>query len=75
MTQAYLAESVGASRKWVSEAESGKPTTEIGRILRALSVLGVTLDVQQGAEKSSEGGKPEEIPEVGELLSAYERKA
>ena len=75
LTQADLAAAVGASRKWVSEAEAGKPTAEIGRVLRALAVLGVTLSVQQGAGEPPRGGEHEEIPDVGDVLSAYGRQA
>jgi transcriptional regulator with XRE-family HTH domain len=75
MTQEGLAAAVGASRKWVSEAEAGKPTAEIGRIFRALAVLGVTIGLLQEAGKASSGGEHEEIPEVGEVLSAYRGKA
>lgn len=43
-SQAVLAERVGSSRQWVVDLERGNSGAEIGRVLRALSVLGVSLD-------------------------------
>lgn len=43
MTQVELAAHVGFSRKWVSEAENGKPTVELGRVVAALAHLGLVL--------------------------------
>ena len=47
--QQDLATKVGVSRRWVIEAEKGRPGTEIGLILRALSVLGITLRADEEA--------------------------
>ena len=49
ITQAELAERVGASREWIRLLESGKPRLELGLTLRALSALGITLDARHGA--------------------------
>ena len=46
ITQAELAERVGASREWVRLLESGKPRLELGLTLRALTALGIALDAQ-----------------------------
>lgn len=43
LTQAALGQAIGASQKWVSEVEMGKETAQIGKVLRALSHLGVRL--------------------------------
>ena len=48
LTQAQLAEHVGASREWVRQLESGKPGLELGLTLRALGALGIVLDVEAG---------------------------
>jgi HTH-type transcriptional regulator / antitoxin HipB len=45
--QQDLAAKVGVSRRWVIEAEKGKPGTEIGLIFRALTVLGITLRAEE----------------------------
>ena len=47
LTQSELARALGTSQNWVSEIESGKPTAQIGKVLRALSHLGVKLQVAQ----------------------------
>ncbi len=47
--QQDLAAKVGVSRRWVIEAEKGKPGTEIGLIFRALAVLGMTLRADEVA--------------------------
>src|SRR5712664_1487518 len=43
LTQAELAQAIGATQTWVSEVEQGKETAQIGKVLRALSHLGVRL--------------------------------
>jgi y4mF family transcriptional regulator len=47
LTQAQLGKAIGASQKWVSQAEQGKETIQLGKVMRALSYLGVRL--QTGA--------------------------
>ncbi len=60
MHQADLAEKAGTSRKWIVEAEQGKPRAEIGLVLRTLRALGVSLDLaadraQKAAPASGSG--------------------
>jgi y4mF family transcriptional regulator len=45
LTQAELARALGATQTWVSEVEQGKETAQIGKVLRALSYLGVRLRI------------------------------
>jgi HTH-type transcriptional regulator/antitoxin HipB len=45
MTQADLAARVGVSRPWLSQIESGKPTANIGLVIRLLDALGLQLEV------------------------------
>jgi transcriptional regulator with XRE-family HTH domain len=49
MDQAMLAEKAGTSRKWLIDAERGKPGASIGMLLRTLRVLDVAIDIS--AEK------------------------
>jgi HTH-type transcriptional regulator/antitoxin HipB len=42
-SQQALADAIGASRLWVNQVERGKPRAELGRVLRALDLLGVDL--------------------------------
>jgi y4mF family transcriptional regulator len=43
LTQTELGKAIGASQKWISEVEQGKETAQLGKVLRALSHLGVRL--------------------------------
>ncbi|MGB0678373.1 MAG: helix-turn-helix transcriptional regulator [Polyangiales bacterium] len=43
ITQAALAARIGVSRQWLSAVERGKARAEVGLVLRALRLLGVTL--------------------------------
>lgn len=45
LSQAELAARAGVSRKWIYQFEAGKPTAELGLILRVLDALGLVLDV------------------------------
>lgn len=45
-SQAKLALMLDTSQRWVSEIENGKSRAEVGRVLRCLRELGVTLDGQ-----------------------------
>jgi len=47
LTQADLAKRLGASRDWVVRLEQGHPRLEAQRVLDALVVLGLTLDVAE----------------------------
>ena len=44
-TQAEFASEMGVSRKWLSEAENGKDTAEIGLVLAVFRKLGLDLVV------------------------------
>lgn len=44
MTQAGLAAEAKVSRRWLSDLEAGKPTAEVGLVLRTLHALGIGLD-------------------------------
>jgi transcriptional regulator with XRE-family HTH domain len=47
MTQADLAARLSVGRDWVVRLEQGQPRLEAQRVLDALTVLGLSLDVQQ----------------------------
>ncbi len=44
-SQARLAEAAGVSRQWVVAFEAGKPTAELGAVLRAVRALGLAFDL------------------------------
>jgi len=46
LSQAQLAQRLGATQRWLSQAENGKSTAEIGMVLRVLNILGVQLDAR-----------------------------
>ncbi len=45
LRQSEVARAAGVGREWLVELEHGKPTVELGLVLRTLAVLGVELDV------------------------------
>jgi HTH-type transcriptional regulator/antitoxin HipB len=45
VSQAELAKRTGVSRKWIYEFEAGKPTAELGLLLRVLDALGLRIEV------------------------------
>lgn len=51
MTQAELAERLGVSRDWVVRLEQGHPRLEAQRVLDALAVLGLSLDVRDNGSR------------------------
>lgn len=53
LTQAQLAEHVGASREWVRQLESGKPGLELGLTLRAIGALGIVLNAEETPQPPS----------------------
>lgn len=53
LTQAQLAERIGAPRTYLSDLERGASTTALTRILKALDALDVDLELQW--DKGSDG--------------------
>ena len=43
LKQSEVARACGVSRQWISALEHGKPTLELGLVLRALETLGIDL--------------------------------
>lgn len=46
-TQDAVTESIGTSRKWLADFESGKPTAEVGLVMRLLEALDLLVDVRE----------------------------
>ena len=47
LTQANLARRAGVSRQWLSALENGKPSVEMGKVLVVLSVLELSVGLEQ----------------------------
>jgi HTH-type transcriptional regulator/antitoxin HipB len=45
MSQTELAKRAGVSRKWIYEFEAGKPTAELGLLLRVLDALALGIEL------------------------------
>ena len=45
-TQQQLAERADVSRRWLSGLEAGKPSAEIGLVLRVVEALGLYADIR-----------------------------
>jgi HTH-type transcriptional regulator/antitoxin HipB len=43
LSQKSLADKVRVSRQWIVEVEKGKPTAEVGLVLRTMDCLGILL--------------------------------
>ena len=52
-TQAELAMRSGVSRDWIIALEKGKPTLELGLVLRAVKALKIRLDATCPSDKNS----------------------
>ena len=45
-SQQAFADLAGVGRRFVSEVENGKPTAEIGKVLRVLTALGIDMELR-----------------------------
>jgi transcriptional regulator with XRE-family HTH domain len=68
MSQTQLGDMIGASRYWVASFEKGNPGAELGRVMAALSALGIGLSVEaQGPQPTRTvviGGRTFELPAI-----------
>jgi HTH-type transcriptional regulator/antitoxin HipB len=58
LDQRALAERVGVSRQWIIAIEHGKPSAELGLVLRTLRELGVRLEVSSPEPEKRPRGRP-----------------
>ncbi|MEX1164015.1 MAG: helix-turn-helix transcriptional regulator [Nitriliruptor sp.] len=75
MSQADLAEKSGVSRKWLSEFEQGKPTAELGVLLRVLDALQMELTVAPLSEGDPQtaGLSSKEHLDLDEILDELDK--
>ena len=60
-SQADVASSAGVSRQWLVEVEAGKPTAEVGLLLKVLDEVDLELD----ARVRRRGHQPDRNPRSG----------
>jgi HTH-type transcriptional regulator/antitoxin HipB len=69
LSQAEVARRAGVSRAWVNEVEAGKPSLELGLVLRLVDVLGMRFElVTPGAADDPAPGRPVNLDS---LLDSY----
>jgi HTH-type transcriptional regulator / antitoxin HipB len=73
MDQASLAKAVGTSRKWLIEVEKGKPTAQIGLILRTLRVLRISLSDSQQATGSAATPQATDPIDIDRIIDSLKR--
>jgi y4mF family transcriptional regulator len=72
LTQAELAQVIGSTQAWVSEVEQGKETAQIGKVLRALSHLGVRLQTGVVPWSAAKSAAPEpRSVSLSDVISAH----
>jgi len=57
-SQAKLAQELGVQRQWVIRLEAGSEGAEVGTVLRALSALGLSIEVGNEAKDTSARSAP-----------------
>jgi HTH-type transcriptional regulator/antitoxin HipB len=73
LSQAELAARARVSRQWISEFEGGKPTSELGLVIRLLDALGLRLnlvDPDEGPDQRPQHG----TVDLDALLEDYRRQ-
>lgn len=70
LTQTQLARALGVTQNWLSEIERGKDSAQIGKILRALSFLGVRLEVGEAPWTDTGKRAPTKSP-LSDILMAH----
>lgn len=58
LSQSALAAMIKTTQGWVSEVENGKPTAEIGMVLKVINALGLRLDFRSGDQISTQPTRP-----------------
>lgn len=70
LSQGELARRAGMSRKWVYEFEAGKPTAELGLLLRVLDVLDLELELDR-PRRGEEPRQGEPSWDLDALIDGY----
>jgi HTH-type transcriptional regulator/antitoxin HipB len=70
LSQADLARLIGTSRQWVIELEKGHPRAELSSVLRAISELGLLLQIYIENPKKARRSSPD----IDEIVASAKRK-
>ena len=75
-SQAKLAQQLGVQRQWVIRLEAGSEGAEVGTVLRALSALGLSIEVGNEAKNTNARSAPaSNLDEVFARLASREKPA
>ncbi|MEX0729424.1 MAG: helix-turn-helix domain-containing protein [Aquisalimonadaceae bacterium] len=75
LSQRALAEKVGTTQSWVWAIEQGKPSAEVGLLLRTLDVLAVEVNILAPWDVEHEETKQiSNYPDLGNLLDGPESR-
>ena len=70
-TQSELANRAHVSRQWISEFEAGKPTAELGLVIRLLDALELRLTVDSGEQGQPARGESATTVDLDAVLDDY----
>ncbi len=71
LSQTDLAARARVSRQWISEFESGKPTAELGLVLRLVDALGLRLSLKEGDRGAGDQPARDPTVDLDALLDEY----
>jgi HTH-type transcriptional regulator/antitoxin HipB len=71
LTQAELAARARVSRQWLNEFEAGKPTAELGLVIRLLDALGLRFFVGEPSGGTGSHPSPDAAVDLDALLDDY----
>ena len=74
-SQEELAKRTGVSRLWIVQLERGKPTAQVGLVLRVLKELGIALDAAPAshADSSRKANKTVDLDRI--IRGSLDKKA
>jgi HTH-type transcriptional regulator/antitoxin HipB len=73
MDQNALAKKAGVSRKWLVEVERGKPSAEIGLVLRTLKSLEVSIDLEADTLAAPPPPGKAKAPDINSVLESLKK--
>lgn len=75
LSQADLAARARVSRQWINEFEAGKPTAELGLVIRLLDALGLRLNLDEpGVGRGDDQPQRTRTVDLDALLDDYRER-